>query len=494
MKRKILATVSAVALLASLTPVSAFALEAAPSLGGVISSPSIDINGDGKPDVDPVANPFPDVSEEDWFYDDVQFVRTNALMNGIPHDDGDIYFEPETTTTRAMVATILYRMTGEPEITAENSFSDVEEDAWYTDAVVWASENEIVLGYADSDLFGTNDSITREQMATMIYRYAQYDGKDVATDASLEGFEDIEDVQDWATDAFTWAAANKVIGGKPTAEGTTILDPAGNATRSEIAAILHRYASLHECDHISQTAKDNGDGTHTFFGNDCGKELETEDHTYEAGVTSNNNGTHNVNCSCGNSVEIKCLDPDGDGKCDSCGYLMYCNHTSQTAKDNGDGTHTFFCNDCGKELETEDHTYEAGVTSNNDGTHNVNCSCGDFVTYKCYDYDGDHACDSCGYKMGCLFGAGVTSNNDGTHNVNCSCGNYMTVKCLDPDGDGKCDSCGYLMYCNHISKSVKNNKNGTHTFFCRDCGEKLETEEHEYNEATGACVCGALKS
>ena len=417
MKRKILATVSAVALLASLTPVSAFALEAAPSLGGVISSPSIDINGDGKPDVDPVANPFPDVSEEDWFYDDVQFVRTNALMNGIPHDDGDIYFEPETTTTRAMVATILYRMTGEPEITAENSFSDVEEDAWYTDAVVWASENEIVLGYADSDLFGTNDSITREQMATMIYRYAQYDGKDVATDASLEGFEDIEDVQDWATDAFTWAAANKVIGGKPTAEGTTILDPAGNATRSEIAAILHRYASLHECDHISQTAKDNGDGTHTFF-----------------------------------------------------------------------------CNDCGKELETEDHTYEAGVTSNNDGTHNVNCSCGDFVTYKCYDYDGDHACDSCGYKMGCLFGAGVTSNNDGTHNVNCSCGNYMTVKCLDPDGDGKCDSCGYLMYCNHISKSVKNNKNGTHTFFCRDCGEKLETEEHEYNEATGACVCGALKS
>ena len=96
--------------------------------------------------------------------------------------------------------------------------------------------------------------------------------------------------------------------------------------------------------------------------------------------------------------------------------------------------------------------------------------------------------------MGCLFDAGVTSNNNGTHNVNCSCGNYMTVKCLDPDGDGKCDSCGYLMYCNHISKSVKNNKNGTHTFFCRDCGEKLETEEHEYNEATGACVCGALKS
>ena len=331
MKRKILATVSAVALLASLAPVSAFALEAAPSLGGVISSPSLDINGDGKPDVDPVDNPFPDVSEEDWFYDDVQFVRTNALMNGIPHDDGETYFEPETTTTRAMVATILYRMTGEPEVTAENSFSDVEEGAWYTDAVVWASENEIVLGYADSDLFGTNDSITREQMATMIYRYAQYDGKNVATDASLEGFEDIEDVQDWATDAFTWAAANKVIGGKPTTEGTAILDPAGNATRSEIADILHRYASLYECHHISKSVKNNEDGTHTFFCRDCGEELETEEHEYNEATGA---------CICG---ALKPLD--------------VCEHTSKSVKNNEDGTHTFFCRDCGEELETEEHEY-----------------------------------------------------------------------------------------------------------------------------------------
>ena len=137
--------------------------------------------------------------------------------------------------------------------------------------------------------------------------------------------------------------------------------------------------------------------------------------------------------------------------------------------------------------------FAAGSVSNHDGTHKTYCSCGDSVTYKCYDYDGDHACDSCGYKMGCLYDAGVTSNNDGTHNVNCSCGNYMTVKCLDSDGDGKCDSCGYLMYCNHTSKSVRNNGDGTHTFFCRDCGKELTTEEHKYSEATDACLCGALK-
>ena len=186
-------------------------------------------------------NPFPDVSKDDWFYEDALYVSEHNLMNGIPNAEGKTCFEPDAPTSRAMVVTILYRMSGCPEVSEANNFSDVENDSWYTDAVIWASENGIVTGYAGTDQFGTNDPITREQMAVMMYRYAQYNGKDTSASASLDSFTDCEQVHSWAKDAFAWANAEGLIGGKPTDDGKFFLDPAGNAVRSQAAAILHRY-------------------------------------------------------------------------------------------------------------------------------------------------------------------------------------------------------------------------------------------------------------
>ena len=193
------------------------------------------------PYYDGTESPFPDVSKGDWFYEDALYVYKNNLMNGIPNAEGETCFEPDAPTSRAMVVTILYRMSGCPEVSEANKFSDVENDSWYTDAVIWASENGIVTGYAGTDQFGTNDPITREQMAVMMYRYAQYNGKDTSASASLDSFTDCEQVHSWAKDAFAWANAEGLIGGKPTDDGKFFLDPAGNAVRSQAAAILHRY-------------------------------------------------------------------------------------------------------------------------------------------------------------------------------------------------------------------------------------------------------------
>ena len=201
------------------------------------NSPSVE----PQPIVTPNDNPFPDVSKDDWFYEDAVYVSENNLMNGIPNAEGETCFEPDASTSRAMVVTILYRMSGCPEVSEANNFSDVENDSWYTDAVIWASENGIVTGYAGTDQFGTNDPITREQMAVMMYRYAQYNGKDTTASASLDSFTDCEQVHSWAKDAFAWANAEGLIGGKPTDDGKFFLDPAGNAVRSQAAAILHRY-------------------------------------------------------------------------------------------------------------------------------------------------------------------------------------------------------------------------------------------------------------
>ena len=194
---------------------------------------------------------------------------------------------------------------------------------------------------------------------------------------------------------------------------------------------------------------------------------------FEAGVTSDGDGTHNINCSCGKFVKVNCLDNDGDGKCDSCGYVKYAHKCD----------------------------FEAGVTSNGDGTHNINCSCGKFVKVNCLDNDGDGKCDSCGYVKyahKCDFEAGVTSNGDGTHNINCSCGEFVKVNCLDNDGDGKCDSCGYVKYeakpeCEHNGlQYVKDNGDEkTHKVTC-ECGEVIsEATAHTY-DINGVCACGAI--
>ena len=177
-------------------------------------------------------NPFTDVSENDWFYDDVMFVFTNGLMVGT----GDATFSPEISTSRAMIAVTLWRMEGEPAAKGENSYTDVENGAWYTEAITWANENGIAEGYGNG-CFQPETPVTREQLAAFFYRYAAYKGYDITITGSLDRFNDKDNVSDWAKDTMAWAVGYGLIGGKD----NNMLDPQGEATRAEFAAMLQRF-------------------------------------------------------------------------------------------------------------------------------------------------------------------------------------------------------------------------------------------------------------
>ena len=185
---------------------------------------------DENPDI--VVNPFTDVSEKDWFYNDAMFVYKNGLMLGT----SKTLFSPHGTVTRGMMATILWRMEGSLAPKGENSFTDVEAGMWYTDAITWAAENGIFAGYS-MDKFGPDDPITREQLTAIFYRYADYKGYKLTVTGNLDKFEDADKITDYAKMVMQWAVGNGLIKGK----SETLLDPQGTATRAEIAAMLHRF-------------------------------------------------------------------------------------------------------------------------------------------------------------------------------------------------------------------------------------------------------------
>lgn len=176
--------------------------------------------------------PFKDVKTADWFYNDVKYVYEKGMMAGTAAD----VFAPNATTTRAMIVTILYRLEGSPAVTGTSAFVDVPAGQWYTDAVNWAAANQIVKG-TSATTFAPNNSITREQMAAILYRYAQYKGYDVTKKADLSGYSDNGQVSAYAKDALAWANAAKLINGVT----NTTLAPQGNATRAQVSAILHRF-------------------------------------------------------------------------------------------------------------------------------------------------------------------------------------------------------------------------------------------------------------
>ncbi len=176
--------------------------------------------------------PFKDVKTADWFYNDVKYVYEKGMMAGTAAD----VFAPNATTTRAMIVTILYRLEGSPAVTGTSAFVDVPAGQWYTDAVNWAAANQIVKG-TSATTFAPNASITREQMAAILYRYAQYKGYDVTKKADLSGYSDNGQVSAYAKDALAWANAAKLINGVT----NTTLAPQGNATRAQVSAILHRF-------------------------------------------------------------------------------------------------------------------------------------------------------------------------------------------------------------------------------------------------------------
>ena len=183
------------------------------------------------------ANPFTDVSEKDWFYGDVMFVYENGLMLGT----SKTLFSPYGTATRGMMATILWRMEGSPAPKGKNSFTDVEAGKWYADAITWTAENSIFAGYG-KDKFGPDDSITREQLAAIFYRYAGYKGYDLTVKGNLDKFKDADKVTDYAKMAMQWAVSSGLVKGK----SGNLLDPQGTATRAEIAAMLHRFIEKYE--------------------------------------------------------------------------------------------------------------------------------------------------------------------------------------------------------------------------------------------------------
>lgn len=185
-------------------------------------------------------NPFTDVHADDWFYNDVMFVYEKGLMSGACADS----FLPYGNTSRAEIAVTLYRLEGSPAVEGRNSFTDMEHGAgkvWYYDMVTWAQQNGIMDG-SGNGRFGAGESITREELVSILYRYAKVKGYDVTGTEKPDSFTDRSDVSDWAQEAMTWAVSRGIINDR----GNNLLDPKGAATRAEVAVMLHRFIEKYE--------------------------------------------------------------------------------------------------------------------------------------------------------------------------------------------------------------------------------------------------------
>ena len=175
---------------------------------------------------------FADVDPHAWYHEFVDYAVSRGLMKGT----SDAAFEPDAPATRAMLVTILHRLEGEPGADGASPFADVPEGRWYTEAVIWANGNGIAEGYGDGH-FGPGDTVTREQFAAILYRYAKWKGYDVSGSADLSGYADAADISPWVLEAMKWANAAGLITGRT----ETALGPAGKATCAETAAILMRF-------------------------------------------------------------------------------------------------------------------------------------------------------------------------------------------------------------------------------------------------------------
>lgn len=188
------------------------------------------VTGGKKPDTD-VRLPFTDVSRTSWFYADAAFVYEKGLFSGTDSST----FSPDASMTRAMLVTVLYRLEGQPAVTGNSSFADVKSGVYYERAVIWAAANGIVTGTGSAS-FSPDAKVTREQLAAILYRYAQYRKLDPSANAKLNGFSDADNVSGYASAALGWAVVEGLVNG---ASGR--LMPKGNATRAQVAAIFHRF-------------------------------------------------------------------------------------------------------------------------------------------------------------------------------------------------------------------------------------------------------------
>jgi hypothetical protein len=178
------------------------------------------------------AGRYADVPEDSWYFDAVLAMGQRGYMTGVSETE----FAPDSSTTRAMLVTLLHRIEGAPAPGEAPAFEDVEAGKWYTDAVAWAAETGLVNGY-DEHTFGVSDPITREQMATILCRYAAWKGEDVHSDQGLEHFADANEISAWALDSVRWAVERELLRGVSENE----FSPQGSAARAQIAVLLDRY-------------------------------------------------------------------------------------------------------------------------------------------------------------------------------------------------------------------------------------------------------------
>lgn len=192
-------------------------------------------NGGGGGTTGSAVTKFKDISPTSWYYEAVKYVVEAGLMKGT----SSTTFEPNTSMSRAMFVTVLYRLAGEPSVSANSKFTDVVSNSWYEDAVIWGTTNGVVKGIGGNK-FDPNTSVSREQMAAFMYRYASYKGLDTTIDSNsaVSSFNDSMRVSDWAFEAAEWSVEKGLIVGM----GNNKLEPQGTATRVQVATILMRYA------------------------------------------------------------------------------------------------------------------------------------------------------------------------------------------------------------------------------------------------------------
>ena len=178
--------------------------------------------------------PFIDVNKTDWYYGDVKYVYENKLITG--YNDGKT-FGPNDKITRAMIVTILYRMEGNPSVTGKSGFSDVADNVWYSKAIKWATDKGIVHGY-NSDKFGPNDNVIKQDLMVILRNYAKYKKKDTNVSFDLSSYSDRNKIASYAKTAIEWAVKNEILKG-----GNGKLNPQGAASRAETAAYIHRYCT-----------------------------------------------------------------------------------------------------------------------------------------------------------------------------------------------------------------------------------------------------------
>lgn len=182
-----------------------------------------------------IKNVFSDVGQNDWFYDSVMSVYELGLMQGMSENS----FEPNSKLTRAMFITVMHRMSDIPKVKLQAVFTDVDDSAWYADAVAWGYENKIISGISETE-FAPNDNITREQIATILYRYARYKGVNVdniAIAADMSPYPDAVQISDWAADAMRYCISEKIINGNETGH----ILPQNYASRAEMATMIVRF-------------------------------------------------------------------------------------------------------------------------------------------------------------------------------------------------------------------------------------------------------------